>query len=104
MKGFSLYLVKKIIIYDLLSAEIYMEEMGIVHGDIKPSNILWNMNSECFHLIDFNISFKSKLRSSFDQLLQSPGYQAPEVLEWNRNIKGIWQYKLSLSYLKENSK
>ena len=87
MKGFSLYLVKKII-HDLLSAAIYLEEVGIVHGDIKPSNILWNMKSECFQLIDFSISFKSKLRSSFDQPLQSPGYQAPEVLEWNRNIKG----------------
>ena len=87
MKGLSMYLVKKIL-HDLISAAIFLKELGIVHGDIKPSNILWNMNSECFQLIDFSISFKSGWESGFYQPLQSPGYQAPEVIEWNRNIEG----------------
>ncbi len=101
MKGFSIYLLKKIL-HDLLSAATFLEEMGIVHGDIKPSNILWNIDSECFQLIDFSISFMSGLRSSFDQPLQSPGYQAPEVLEWNTNIKGKHISQISCSRLKSN--
>ena len=85
MKGFSLHLVKKLL-HNLFSGAMFLEEIGIVHGDVKPSNILWNMNSECFQLIDFSISFMSGMKP--DQPLQSPGYQAPEVLQWNKNIKG----------------
>ncbi|XP_028408867.1 serine/threonine-protein kinase Kist-like [Dendronephthya gigantea] len=84
---FSLFLVKKII-HDLLSAAMFLEEMGIVHGDIKPSNILWNMNTECFQLIDFSVSFKLRLSNRVQQPLQSMGYQAPEVVEWNKVMKG----------------
>ena len=87
MKGFSLYMVKKLL-HNLFSGVMFLQEMGIVHGDVKPSNILWNMNLECFQLIDFSISFKSGMIPNIDQPLQSPGYQSPEVLHWNANIKG----------------
>lgn len=85
---FSVFLVKKIL-HDLLSAAMFLEDMGFVHGDIKPSNILWNMNTECFQLIDFSISFKLGLPNRVQQPLQSVGYQAPEVVEWNKAIKGM---------------
>ena len=83
MKGFSYYLIKKCF-HDLISAVVFLEQLGLVHGDIKPTNILWNINSNCFQLIDFGLSFA--YGSKPHQQLQSPGYQAPEVLLWNREI------------------
>lgn len=86
MKGFSSFFIKKCL-HDLASAMEFFGEVGVVHGDIKPTNVLWNMNSNCFQVIDFGLSFKCGKRPH--QQLQSPGFQAPEVLHWNKEISGV---------------
>lgn len=82
-EGFSLYFIRKCL-HDLMSAAVFLEQFGLVHGDIKPTNILWNSNSNSFQLVDFGLSFAYGREPC--QQLQSPGYQAPEVLQWNKDI------------------
>lgn len=43
---------------DVLEALIYLHHKGYVHADLKPRNILWSAEEECFKLIDFGLSFK----------------------------------------------
>ena len=54
-----------------------MEEMGIYHKDIKPSNIIirdFGKENEKLYLIDFNISL-----SQINPIEGTPLYRAPEV-------------------------
>ena len=30
-----------------------LHSLGVIHGDIKPSNALWDVQEECVKLIDF---------------------------------------------------
>lgn len=46
-------------------------ENGILHGDIKPENIYWNVERNCYQLSDF-VSWESR---SFTR-----GYAAPEII------------------------
>jgi serine/threonine protein kinase len=52
-----LYLVQKCC-KDLSHGLEYLREKGIVHADIKPTNIMWNSESEVFQFVDFGLSFK----------------------------------------------
>lgn len=43
---------------DVLEALAFLHHEGYVHADLKPRNILWSAESECFKLIDFGLSFR----------------------------------------------
>lgn len=43
---------------DILEALTFLHREGYVHADLKPRNILWSADDECFKLIDFGLSFK----------------------------------------------
>lgn len=43
---------------DVLEALAFLHREGYVHADLKPRNILWSAENECFKLIDFGLSFK----------------------------------------------
>lgn len=43
---------------DILEALAFLHREGYVHADLKPRNILWSADDECFKLIDFGLSFK----------------------------------------------
>lgn len=43
---------------DILEALAFLHREGYVHADLKPRNILWSAEDECFKLIDFGLSFK----------------------------------------------
>lgn len=48
--------------YNLLTfcrAVQHLHDKGVVHGDLKPPNILWDADSATFKLIDFGVSFTS---------------------------------------------
>eukprot|EP00854_Cymbomonas_tetramitiformis_P004212 gene4212-5189_t len=57
---------------------------GLVHGDVKPSNLLWDGAHARVVLIDFGMSFHEA--SGPHQMAQSSGYRAPEAIDWNRSF------------------
>ena len=65
-------------VYPVMDALTYLHEKGIVHLDIKPSNIMVE-NGSNIRLMDLGIAYTSKLVSSGNGgLLGTAGYAAPE--------------------------
>ena len=65
----------------LLSALSAAHRRGVVHGDIKPANII--VDDGDVTLIDFGLARMEVVSSSevLESLLGTPGYAAPEVME-----------------------
>ncbi|XP_037681404.1 serine/threonine-protein kinase Kist [Choloepus didactylus] len=62
---------------DVLEALAFIHHEGYVHADLKPRNILWSAENECFKLIDFGLSFKEGNQDV--KYIQTDGYRAPEA-------------------------
>lgn len=62
---------------DILEALAFLHKEGFVHADLKPRNILWGADDECFKLIDFGLSFKEGNQDV--KYIQTEGYRAPEA-------------------------
>ncbi|KAE9361240.1 hypothetical protein PF008_g1225 [Phytophthora fragariae] len=67
-------------IRQLCDALQYLHRKGVVHGDIKPENILLHKGRMC--LVDFGVSFRMGERFFYDShLMGTVAYAAPETLE-----------------------
>ncbi|XP_069087198.1 serine/threonine-protein kinase Kist [Pleurodeles waltl] len=62
---------------DVLDALAFIHRERYVHADLKPRNILWSAEEECFKLIDFGLSFKDGNQDV--KYIQTEGYRAPEA-------------------------
>lgn len=62
---------------DILDALSFIHREGYVHADLKPRNVLWSGEEECFKLIDFGLSFKDGNQDV--KYIQTEGYRAPEA-------------------------
>lgn len=60
-QGHSMWLIQHCA-RDVLEALSFLHREGYVHADLKPRNILWSADDECFKLIDFGLSFKEGLQ------------------------------------------
>ncbi|KAG2461458.1 UHMK1 kinase, partial [Polypterus senegalus] len=74
--GHSMWMIQHLA-RDILEALFFLHRGHYVHADIKPRNILWSADDECFKLIDFGLSFKEGNQDV--KYIQTDGYRAPEA-------------------------
>ncbi|WCJ35687.1 Calcium-dependent protein kinase family protein [Euphorbia peplus] len=75
---------------DVMSVIKYCHDMGVVHRDVKPENVLL-MSSGKIKLADFGLAMRISNGQTLSGLAGSPAYVAPEVLLGNYGEKvDIW--------------
>lgn len=80
---------KKEIMIQLLSGLEYLQSFNIIHGDIKPANIL--VFGENIKYTDFNLSFIHTIDSKINKKLYTMTYRPPEISEEKASLKSdIW--------------
>ncbi len=71
---------------ELADALHLVHSQGIIHGDIKPANVVFRSNG-CPVLTDFGISRRAKPDDDFsvnpDAIMASPSYASPELIQGN---------------------
>ena len=89
----------------LFGAINHCHAQRIIHGDIKPDNIMINANNKV-RLIDFGLSkILAKRRTAKTEVCGTPYYMSPEVIEGDFSMKSdIWSlgvilYTLVCGYL-----
>ena len=67
-----------------ISAALHtVHKQGIIHGDIKPANVIFRKNG-CPVLTDFGISYQSKPKQAIHsngEVYASPSYASPELIQ-----------------------
>ena len=82
----------------LLNALCYLHHRGIVHGDIKPNNIIVRPKDHNALLVDFGLS-SIKPTAKTKAAGYTPGFVAPEILEGKPPIPESDLYSLSLTMM-----
>ena len=81
-----------ILFKEIVEALKYIHSQNIIHGDIKPLNILINKYGKAI-LCDFGLSIFIKNNKEFSNFNGSLGYLAPEILrkeDYNGYLADIW--------------
>lgn len=93
------------IIHQLLNILEHIHSLGIVHGDIKPENILYNQKQNKIYLIDFGSARWISNRNQNTVTGGSLGYMSPELITGSpSSIKsdiwavGVLLYTISTGY------
>jgi serine/threonine protein kinase len=67
------------VLRQVAAAVDYLHAQGVVHGDIKPSNILIDPRAHDFvKLVDFGIAYRQDPKSVRRGVVGTPAYMAPE--------------------------
>lgn len=80
----------KEIIYQLLIALKNLHAMGVIHRDVKQSNILWENNT--LTLIDYDLATWDQQGRKHFAVYGTLGYIAPEILQFERDLSGNPRY------------
>lgn len=65
------------ILKDLCSALLYLHEKGIIHGDVKPDNILFNEDQRTFVLCDLGNYLITEFEDKKRYPTQTLSYRSP---------------------------
>lgn len=68
------------IMYQIANAINIIHKAGIIHGDIKPHNMLYSESSKTITIIDFDLACFINVNRSCNKTVGTPNYIAPEVL------------------------
>lgn len=92
---------KKYISTQLLDIVEYLHSVFILHQDIKPENIIIDMNTTNIKLIDFGISTFLVPQNKIKGIAGSMGYMAPEIIknEFYSYPSDIYSYGMTLFVL-----
>ena len=66
------------VLFQLSAAVDHLHELGIVHSDIKPSNVMLNVHDQRVTLIDFGVAFDFDRERAQRGSSGTRGYMAPE--------------------------
>ena len=87
------------IVLELADALYLVHSKGIIHGDIKPANIVFR-SDDCPVLTDFGISKRTNISdpnsTQSQNILASPGYASPEVMQGQSSNQKVDIYSLGV--------
>ncbi len=75
------------IMRSVLSALVLAQQKGIVHGDIKPANIMYDKNRKHYIITDFGAAYSHQRRDGAGgekRIIGTPAYMSPEQLTGGR--------------------
>lgn len=73
------------ILHSVLNALDFAHQNGIVHGDIKPANIMFDQHKKIYIITDFGAAQSaSHLVDSEKHIIGTPAYMSPEQLSGSR--------------------
>lgn len=73
---------------DMLSALAVAHGHGVIHGDIKPANIMYDPTRDTYILTDFGAAYTGpRGRQADNMIVGTPAYMSPEQLE-GRKLDG----------------
>jgi len=74
------------IMRSVLSALVLAQQKGIVHGDIKPANIMYDKNRRHYIITDFGAAYSHQRISpnAEKKIIGTPAYMSPEQLSGGR--------------------
>ncbi len=87
LQPFSLLLSKATVqklMFSILQALAILASYGIIHRNIKPSNILIEEEAK-IKIINFNLVTCTSAPITSFKICGTPGYTAPEVFNWTKN-------------------